>query len=66
MKIVNYEQPKSSFLSIDKDMNQITNRILDNDRLCKMLYNQQLTKSCCASDGYSHIGDYCELSNLIE
>lgn len=38
MKIVNYEQPKSSFLSIDKDMNQITNRILDNDRLCKMLY----------------------------
>ena len=38
MKIVNYLQPKSSFLSIDKDMNLIVNRILENERLCKMLY----------------------------
>ena len=38
MKIVNYLQPKSSFLSVDKDMNLIVNRILENERLCKMLY----------------------------
>ena len=38
MKIVNYLQPKSSFLSVDKDMNLIVNCILENERLCKMLY----------------------------
>ena len=38
MKIVNYLQPKPSFLSVDKDMNLIVNRILENERLCKMLY----------------------------
>lgn len=38
MKIVNYLQPKSSFLSVDKDMNLIVNHILENERLCKMLY----------------------------
>lgn len=38
MKIENYVYPKSSFLSIDKDIDIITNRILKNDRLQKLLF----------------------------
>ena len=38
MKIENYQFPKSSFLSINKDLDIITNRILKNDRLQKLLY----------------------------
>ena len=38
MKIENYIYPKSSFLSIDKDIDIITNRILKNDRLQKLLF----------------------------
>lgn len=38
MKVTNYQWPKSSFLSIDKDMNTITDYIFENDRLCKLLY----------------------------
>ena len=38
MKINNYHPPKSSFLSINKDMRLIVDKILNNDRLCKLLY----------------------------
>ena len=38
MKIQNYVYPKSSFLSAEKDMNIIVDRIMKNDRLKKMLY----------------------------
>ena len=38
MKIVNYENPHSSFLSVDKDMEVITNKILQNERLKRLLY----------------------------
>ena len=38
MKIVNYEYPHSSFLSIEKDMEIITNKILKNERLKRLLY----------------------------
>ena len=38
MKIQNYTYPKSSFLSIDKDMNIIVDYMIKNDRLKKMLY----------------------------
>ncbi len=38
MKIVNYEYPHSSFLSVEKDMEIITNKILKNERLKKLLY----------------------------
>ena len=38
MKIQNYTYPKSSFLSMEKDMNIIIDRIMKNDRLKKMLY----------------------------
>lgn len=38
MKIENYSQPHSSFLSLEKDMEIITNRLIKNDRLQKLLY----------------------------
>ena len=38
MRIVNYEFPRSSFLSVEKDMEIITNKILKNERLKKLLY----------------------------
>ena len=38
MKINNYIFPKSSFLSIDKDIDLITSRIFKNNRLQKLLY----------------------------
>ena len=38
MKIENYHPPKSSFMSVNKDMRLLIDKILSNDRLCKMLY----------------------------
>jgi hypothetical protein len=38
MKIENYQFPKSSFLSIEKDLSIITNMMLKNDRLKRLLY----------------------------
>ena len=38
MKIMSYEYPKSSFLSLEKDMNLIVEKILKNDNLKKMLH----------------------------
>ena len=38
MKIVNYEFPKSSFLSIQKDLEIITNKMMKNERLKRLLY----------------------------
>ena len=38
MKIVNYEYPHSSFLSVEKDMEIITNKFLKNERLKRLLY----------------------------
>ena len=39
--------PKSSFLSIDKDMSRIIQKLLKNQRLCKLLYYTQ--KDCLAA-----------------
>lgn len=38
MKVVSYEYPKSSFLSLEKDLNIIVEQILKNDNLKRMLY----------------------------
>ena len=38
MKIESYKYPKSSFLSIEKDMKLIVDKIMENDRLKKMLF----------------------------
>ena len=44
MKIQSYTYPKSSFLSAEKDMNIIVDRMMKNDRLKKMLY--YTTRDC--------------------
>ena len=44
MKIENYTFPKSSFLSVDKDLSIIVQAILENKRLKKLLYYN--TKDC--------------------
>lgn len=44
MRIQSYTYPKSSFLSAEKDMNIIVDRIMKNDRLKKMLY--YTTRDC--------------------
>jgi len=33
MKIEKYKYPKSSFLSVDKDLSLITDKIMENERL---------------------------------
>ena len=38
MKIDSYHPPKSSFLSINKDMKLLVDKIIANERLCKLLY----------------------------
>jgi hypothetical protein len=38
MKIETYQFPKSSFLSIEKDLSIITNMMLKNERLKRLLY----------------------------
>lgn len=38
MKIQSYKYPKSSFLSVEKDMNIIVDQIIKNNQLKKMLY----------------------------
>lgn len=38
MKVENYKKPKSSFLSIDKDLSIIIEKMLKNERLKKLIY----------------------------
>lgn len=38
MKINRYKPPKSSFLSVDKDIATISELFIDNDRLCRLLF----------------------------
>lgn len=44
MKVISYQYPKSSFLSVDKDMSIITDYLIKNERLKKLLYYN--TKDC--------------------
>jgi hypothetical protein len=48
MKIENYQFPKSSFLSVDKDMSIITDYLLKNDRLKNLLH--YTSKDCLDRD----------------
>jgi hypothetical protein len=44
MKVQTYTYPKSSFLSLEKDMGIITSTMMQNERLKKLLYYN--TKDC--------------------
>lgn len=48
MKIKGYQFPKSSFLSVDKDMSIIADYLMKNERLKKLLYYN--TKDCLSKD----------------
>lgn len=48
MKVGQNFFPKSSFLSVDKDLSIIINKILSNDRLCKLLYYTE--KDCLKAE----------------
>ena len=51
MKITTYEYPKSSFLSIEKDMQIIVDKMFKNNRLKKMLF--YTTKDCLSKPNVS-------------
>lgn len=44
MKINNYKPPHSSFLSLDKDLSLIVGKLMQDERLCRLLYYP--TKDC--------------------
>jgi hypothetical protein len=44
MRVENYQFPKSSFLSVDKDMSIITDLLMKNDRVKKLLH--YTTRDC--------------------
>lgn len=44
MKINNYRSPHSSFLSLDKDLSLIVDKLMQDERLCRLLYYP--TKDC--------------------
>ena len=48
MKVQTYTYPKSSFLSLEKDMSIITSTMMKNERLKKLLYYN--TKDCLDKD----------------
>lgn len=43
VKVDRYKMPKSSFLSVDKDMATLCNMFISNDRLCRLLYRTDRT-----------------------
>jgi len=51
MKVVSYEFPHSSFLSVEKDMSIITNTLIKNDNLKRLLY--YTTKDCMSKPNLS-------------
>ena len=56
MKINNYENPQSSFLSVEKDLELITNKILKNERLKRLLY--YTTKDALEKDNIGEDATY--------
>lgn len=60
MKKLTYEYPKSSFISIEKDMGTIISQMLDNNRLKKLLY--YTTKDCLKRENL----DDDQMISLIE
>ena len=56
MKINNYENPHSSFLSVEKDLELITNKILKNERLKRLLY--YTTKDALEKDNIGEDATY--------
>lgn len=59
-----FEEGKSSFLSLEKDFALIANKILKNDRLCKMLYYTQA--DCLKADNLTMIEKQTMINKQIK
>lgn len=64
MKLGQNYFPKSSFLSTDKDLSLIVKKILNNQRLCKMLYYTQ--KDCLQADDLTPTQTLSLIDNQIK
>lgn len=47
MKVTRFQSPKSSFLSVEKDMSIIVNQLLQNERLKKLLFHTRKDALTC-------------------
>lgn len=52
MRRIHYEKPNSSFLSVEKDFERIISRMLENERLKRLLYR---TEKTCLTDSCSDL-----------
>ena len=59
-----FEESKSSFLSVDKDLSLIVNKLLTNDKLCKLLYYTQ--PDCLKADNLTMKEKYSLINNQIK
>lgn len=64
MKIESYNYPQSSFLSVEKDLTIITNHLLKNDRLKKLLY--YTTKDCLDKPNLTDKETYSLFGNQVK
>lgn len=64
MKIETYSYPQSSFLSVEKDLTIITNHLLKNDRLKKLLY--YTTKDCLSKPNLTDDQTFSMFGNQIK
>lgn len=64
MKIESYSYPQSSFLSVEKDLTIITNHLLKNDRLKKLLY--YTTKDCLDKSDLTDKETYSLFGNQVK
>lgn len=64
MKIESYNYPQSSFLSVEKDLTIITNHLLKNDRLKKLLY--YTTKDCLDKPDLTDKETYSLFGNQVK
>lgn len=64
MKIESYSYPQSSFLSVEKDLTIITNHLLKNDRLKKLLY--YTTKDCLDKPDLTDEETYSLFGNQVK
>lgn len=64
MKIKGYEFPKSSFLSLEKDLGIIVKKLLENNKLKKLLFYQD--KNCLLLDDLSVKDSLSLINNQIK
>lgn len=59
-----FEENKSSFLSVEKDLSLIVAEILKNDKLCKLLYYSQ--RDCLKADNLNQVQKFSLINKQIK